>query len=172
MKFFRYLWDVLRDTSTPLWVTLLGVGLSAYGAYKITPAINHELEKQKVRTEFVIRNMDSLNGKTQELLAELSIANRKIVEGEKGFGDNVDKATRLTTELQWKAVELSAVLQDDKSRQVLMEFQRTLDEVHTAVQNIKAPDSAFSALQKVRAFIPASLAVTRRIAELSSIRFD
>lgn len=172
MKFLRYLWDVLRDTSTPLWVTLLGVGLSAYGAYKITPAINHELEKQKVRTEFVIRNLDSLNGKTQELLAELSIANRKIVEAERGFGENIDKATRLTTELQWKAVELSAVLQDDKSRGILIEFQRTLDEVHSSIQKIKTPDSALLALQKVRMFIPASLAVTRRIAELNSIHFD
>ncbi|MBD2751217.1 hypothetical protein IC232_31795, partial [Microvirga sp. BT688] len=101
-----YLWRTLLDTSTPLWVTFAGVLLSAYGAYEIAPAINNELEKQKIKTEFVIRNLDNLNGKTQELLSEISIVNRKILAGEKNYGENIDKATRLSTELQWKAIEL------------------------------------------------------------------
>jgi len=86
-RFGAYLWRTLLDTSTPLWVTFAGVLLSAYGAYKIAPAINSELEKQKIKTEFVIRNLDSLNGKTQELFSEISIVNRKILSNERNYGE-------------------------------------------------------------------------------------
>jgi len=85
---------------------------------------------------------------------------------------NLDKATRLSTELHWKAIELGAILQDDKSKSVILNFQRKLDDVHTSMVRINSAASASDALEQIRTFIPASLAVTKRIADLSGINFE
>ena len=110
-----YVWKLLFETDTPLWVTLVGFCFATFGVYYLTPMINQNLEKQKIKTEYVIRSLDNINTRTQEMLAEISIANRKIASDQKDYSSNIDKALRLATELQWKAIEIGAVLDDQES---------------------------------------------------------
>lgn len=167
-----YIKKILLDSNTPLWVTIIGILGGALGAYVITPLINQKLENQKIKTEYVIRSLDSVNSKTQEMLSEISIVNRKIYNKNQTAEENIDKATRLVAELQWKAIEISAVLDDEKSLNILMDFQEKLDGVRSKIEVINSPDSALKALAEIRAFIPSSLRLVNRIASLSGIRFS
>lgn len=170
-KAFQYLWSLLFETNTPLWVTFLGFCAATAGVYYVTPLINANLEKQKIKTEYVIRSLDNINSRTQEMLAEISVANRKIASDQKDFAPNIDKALRLATELQWKAIEIGAVLEDQQSVLIIKNFQQRLDEAYDAIYKISSPETAKNALTSVRHFVPASLLLTGRIAQLSGIKF-
>lgn len=170
MQFLRSCLRFLTATETPLWFVIVGVLGSAFGTYLLAPKINREFEKQKVRTEFVIRNLDALNSRTQELVSEISVMNLKISEREKAT-ENRDKAVRLITELQWKSVELSVILSDAESQRILLDYQTALEDSREALAKVDSPHTALIALEKIRAFAIKSLSVTKRIAELSDIRF-
>jgi tRNA A22 N-methylase len=170
-KISTYLWELLFETSTPLWVTLVGFCIATFGVYYITPLINANLEKQKIKTEYVIRSLDNINTRTQEMLAELSVANRKIVADQKDYSPNIDKALRLATELQWKAIEIGAVLEDKESARIIENFQQKLDATYEAISKVSSPTTAKEALKSVKEFVPASLLLTGRIAQLSGIKF-
>lgn len=167
-----YIKRVLLDSNVPLWVTIVGILSGAFGAYVITPLINQQLESQKIKTEYVIRSLDAINSKTQEMLSEIAIVNRKIYNKTQNIEENIDKATRLVAELQWKAIEISAVLDDEKSLGILMDFQEKLDAVRSKIELINSPDSALKALSEIRSLIPSSLRLVNRIASLSGIRFS
>ncbi|WP_156635562.1 hypothetical protein [Methylobacterium sp. Leaf123] len=167
-----YLKNLLLESNVPLWVTIVGILGGAVGAYVITPLLNQKLENQKIKTEYVIRSLDSINSKTQEMLSEISIVNRRIYNKNQNIEENIDKATRLVAELQWKAIEISAVLDDEKSLSILVDFQEKLDAVRSKIELINSPDSALKALAEIRSFIPASLRLVNRIASLSGIRFS
>jgi len=161
----------LIRTDTPLWVTLAGFTVGAFGVYHVTPQINRRMETQRIKTEYVLRNLDQFNTRTQELFSELTIANRKLGNGDAGFGPHVDRAIRLTSELQWRSIEISAVLDDPESLAVIARFQEGLDRLRGAIEAVKTPDSAVEALAAARAFIPHAMALANRIAALSGIRF-
>lgn len=173
MKYFlKNLSELLNSTSTPLWVSLLGFLIGGLGIYIITPKINQNLERQKIKSEYVVRSLENINSKTQEMFAEISIANRKISSNQTNFSDNIDKATRLATELQWKALEISSVLSDRKSSAIIKLFQNELGKTRDAFVEINSSTKALSALDAIQKFIPASLLLTNRIATLSGIKFD
>ena len=161
----------LIRTDTPLWVTLVGFTAGAFGVYHVTPEINRRMEAQRIKTEYVIRSLDHLNTRTQELFSELTIANRKLGNGEASFGQHVDHAVRLASELQWRSIEISAVLDDSESLAVLARFQDGLDRLRGSIEAVKTPDTGAQALAAARAFIPGSMALANRIAALSGIRF-
>ena len=170
-SFINKIGGFLARTETPLWVTLLGFIAGAVSVYFITPHLNQKFETQKIKTDYVMKSLDNINNKTQEMLSEISITNRKIGAGESNFGENVDKATRLATELQWKAIEISAVLDDQESAAIIKNFQQSLDKARVSISQIKSTSTALLALEDLRKFIPKSLALTNRIASLSGIKF-
>jgi hypothetical protein len=173
-RFGSYLLEVCVGEKFPVWATLLGVligGLvTGLGTYLIVPKINESLEKQKIRSEFIIRNLDDLNLRTRSLVSDVSdIHYRVLTTNVVDFGAT-QKTTAKIAEMQWKAIELAVIFEGTKGAQVVEAYQASLDEVRVALNLLKSKDDLQATQVSVEKLSRRTLDVIKELAELGGLK--
>jgi hypothetical protein len=174
MRFLKYLGDVCLQDRLPVWATLLGfiVGalMTAVGAYWIVPSINQKLERQKIRSEFVIRNLDDLNARTRSLVSDISELHYNVLRTDRIDQANVQKLSARIAEMQWKAIELGIIFEGTAGEKTVANYQMSLDNVRSAISKIETKRDLPISQSAVEMFSRRSLDVIRELAALSGLR--
>src|SRR5689334_2258427 len=131
-QFASYLLVVSLGDKFPVWATLLGVivgGIVAgFGTYLIVPSINESLEKQKIRSEVIIRHLDDLNSRTRSLVSDVSDIHYKVLNTNVVDFAAVQKITAKIAEMQWKAIELAVIFEGSNGARVVESYQSSLED--------------------------------------------
>ena len=80
IAFFRYIWETIKAEKMPVWLTLLGIGVTAYATYIVAPFLNSKFEVQKAQSQYVMDNLKYINEETAKLFALFS--ELQTIEGE------------------------------------------------------------------------------------------
>jgi hypothetical protein len=173
-RFESYLWDVCIGEKFPVWATLLGIligGLATgLGTYLIVPTINESLEKQKIRSEFIIRNLDDLNSRTRSLVSDVSEMHYKVLNTNVVDSAAIQKMTSKIAEMQWKAIELAVIFEGTKGAQSVVAYQAALDGVRLALVDLKSKDDLQATQHSVEQLSRSTLDVIKELASLGGLR--
>jgi len=104
---------VLAAQGIPVWLTLMIMISGAVGTYYLAPRVNQIFEAQKLRTEFLIKAVDEINEQTRTLLANISLAEKRIDLNSPDASVPIDKITESVMRLTWNAIFISNILDDD-----------------------------------------------------------
>lgn len=175
-QFGHYLWGICLGEKLPVWATLLGIIIgavaTALGTYLIVPSINQNLERQKIRTDFVIRNLDDLNSRTRTLVSDVSNLHYTVLRSGTVDDDVIQKLTSRIAEMQWKAIELAVIFEGSKGSQIVRAYQTSLDDVRTALLKLKSKSDLELSQQAIESFSRRSLDVIRELAGLGGLRVN
>jgi len=172
MRFLVYCKDILMGKDLPVWVTLLGIIGGVAGTYFVIPAINQQLEKQKIKTEFVIRNIDDLNSKTRSLLTGIGELHRQTLSSGLVDRAKIEGYVSTITELQWKGIELAIIFDGTNSMIVVERYQESLDKLRTALLNLQDKTGLQASMSAAENFSRATVDVIKALASLSGINLN
>ncbi|UPJ24254.1 hypothetical protein [Bradyrhizobium sp. CW1] len=169
-RFFSYICKTLKEDKLPVWATLVGVIAGVIATYWIVPIINQNLEIQKIRSEFVIRNLDDLNARTRALVSDVAAVHQGVLKT-----NNVDEATRKAAlskiiELQWKAIELAIIFDSREGATIVEDYQKSLEDVRVALIALSAKETLPGSQAAVESLARNSVNVIRELASLGGIR--
>lgn len=170
MRFLRYLAVVCTQEKLPVWATVLGIILGALSTYFIIPKINENLERQKIRSEFVIRNLDDLNSRTRTLVSDVSELHGNVLRGGNVDASAVQKVSSKIAEMQWKAIELAVIFEGTPGMTAVQRYQTSLDGVRAALDELKTKSDLPRSQSAIEAFSQSTLAVIRELASLAGLR--
>ena len=136
------------------------------------PIINQQLEKQKIKTEFVIRNIDALNAKTSALLIGVGETHRQILTNGSVDRAKIDGYVSAITELQWKGVELAIIFEGTETSQLVERYQKSLDRLRSALLNLHDKDQLQESISAAADFSKATVEVIKALARLSGINLN
>lgn len=169
-----YLRDVCLDNKFPVWATLLGVvaggALTMIGTYFIVPKINESLEQQKIKTAFVIKNLDDMNERTRMLMSEISDLHSRVLATDQVDAPTLQKLVSRIAEMQWKAVELGVIFEGTKGSLVVSRYQVSLDNLRVAITSIKTKGDLALSQRSAEVFAQRSLDMIRELAFIGGIR--
>jgi hypothetical protein len=173
-RLLAYLKNVCLGTDFPVWATLLGVLLggaaTAVGTYLIVPKINYELERQKIRSEFIIRNLDDLNNRTRSLLSGVSNLHSAVLRSNKVDPEAVQRLNSQIVELQWKAIELGIIFDDKAGVAAVGTYQKSLDDLRDALQQLSSKQELPNSEKAAEDFSSSSFAVIRQLVALGGLK--
>ena len=165
--------------SVPVWLTVIFIILGSVGTYVFTPFINQHQEAQRIRTEFIIKNLEEISNRTRSLLAVTSIVHQKLIHAKPISDDDFSRAYNVIAEMQWDIISLSIIFTDDDTRKLISEFQQASFEVQVSFEELQSSvpgdaagidaivkrDSAYAG--NVMLF---ALRLSMRIAELGGVK--
>lgn len=165
-----FLWRHMWGAHVPLAWHMAVVLIAAVGTYKLAPPINEALERQKLRGEYVKENLVELNNLLSELYVE--IVDLKSADDATGRVEQLHNIDRTAAKLQWKSLELQAVLKEKRDRDLLRVFQIRLLELERAVARRDAPNGSVRLDRELLLFSDISVSVISGVAERASLRVD
>jgi gas vesicle protein len=169
-----YLLTVCLGEKFPVWATLVGILLggviTGFGTYLIVPTINESLERQKIRSEFVIRNLDDLNSRTRSLVSDVSDIHNKVLSTNIVDFAALQKTTAKIAEMQWKAIELAVIFEGTTGAPVVEAYQRSLEGVRVALDGLKSKEDLQTTQNAVETLSRSTLDVIRELAALAGLK--
>jgi hypothetical protein len=173
-RLFSYLRRICLQDKFPVWVTILGVVIggvaTAASTYWIVPSINETLEKQRIRSEFVIRNLDDLNARTRALVSDVSAIHQSVLRANVVDDSMVQKALLKITEMQWKAVELAIIFDGSAGERIIENYQQSLDSVRDALSSLRTREDLSSSQAAIERLSARTVEVVRELASLAGLR--
>ncbi|MCK1641496.1 hypothetical protein IVA95_29105 [Bradyrhizobium sp. 157] len=169
-RFLRYLAGVCVQDKLPVWATILGIVIGALGTYFVIPSINEGLEKQKIKSEFVIRNLDDLNSRTRTLVSDVSDLHFNVLRTGEIDGSAVQKISSKIAEMQWKAIELAVIFEGTPGMDAVQRYQKSLDGVRTALGELKAKKDLPNSQAAIEAFSQNTLTLIKELAALAGLK--
>jgi hypothetical protein len=175
-EFRSYIWKICLGDKLPVWATLLGIIVGAaattVGTFMIVPSLNESLEKQKIRSDFIIKNLDDLNARTRSLVSDVSDLHYNVLHTNQVDSAAIQKTLTKIAEMQWKAVELAIIFESTKGAIVVQEYQKSLDDVRSNLVNLKSNDDLGASQAAIENFSFRTLNVIRELAVLGGLRLD
>lgn len=105
----RSLWAALLKPQVPLLFTIVGFLLTVLATVCLVPRIQQEFETNRVRSEFMIRQMDEFSHRNNELFVHLRVYS-DLSESESIRLEARRMALSALTSLNWRTVEISIIL--------------------------------------------------------------
>lgn len=166
--FFVYLWDLIQKSGFPVWLSVVSAVAGGTVTYCAVPALNQQLEYQKIRAAYITKILDEVNISTSEYVG-LVTQIKNLSDGEKIPSDLLGAEARAATRLLWRANELSIVLSTDADAKIIHEYQRALIDLKKIAE--LPPTSDDNPLElKVGEFMQASFVLGNRLADLAKLR--
>lgn len=172
MRLVRYLADVCVQDKLPVWATVLGILIGALGTYFVIPKINEDLERQKIRSDFVIRNLDDLNSRTRTLVSDVSELHFNVLRNGNVDSAAVQKISSKIAEMQWKAIELAVIFEGTQGMASVHRYQASLEDVRAALSDLKTKSDLARSQTAIEGFSESTLAVIRELASLAGLRLS
>lgn len=174
--FLSYLGRICLEDKFPVWVTIVGVILggiaTAAGTYWIVPSINEALERQKIRSEFVIRNLDDLNSRTRALVSDVSALHQNVLRVNVVDDSAVQKVLVKITEMQWKAIELAIIFDGSAGENKVENYQQSLEAERVALSNLRTKDDLPSSQAAIERLSARTVDVVQALAALAGLRIN
>ncbi|MBO9421487.1 hypothetical protein J7481_18410 [Labrenzia sp. R4_2] len=153
--------QILRDKEMPVWMTLILMLLGSIITYLLVPYFNTQFEKEKIRTSYIISNMENLNNESISFLNLLKRHN--INPRPKKEREVYQKLENSITKLQWKVVELETILEGEINVSNLNDYKDSLIRIADEIRKDEGYDPAY-AICEARNFIYASNEIVKQIA--------
>jgi hypothetical protein len=171
-----YLWEMCLGETLPVWATIVGIVvgsvLTAVGSFWIIPKLNESLEQQKIRTEFIIRNLEDINSRTRGLVIDVAEIHSGTLKTSTVDGAIVQRALSKIAEMQWKAIELAVIFEGRNGGAIIQDYQTSLDGVRVALTNLKSKNDLNASQAAIEKFSQSTLMVIRQLASLGGIRLN
>jgi hypothetical protein len=168
-----YLWEVCLGETLPVWATIVGIIigslLTAFSSFWIIPKLNESLEKQKIRTEFIIRNLEDINSRTRGLVIDVAEIHSGTLKTNLVDGVLVQRAQSKIAEMQWKAIELAVIFEGKNGGAIIRDYQKSLDGVRVALNNLKSKSDLDASQAAIEKFSESTLMVIRQLAGLGGL---
>jgi hypothetical protein len=175
-RFAVYLWGICLGETLPVWATILGIivgaALTAGSTFWIVPRLNESLEKQKIRTEFIIRNLDDLNSRTRALVIDIAELHSSVLRTNVVDSSAVQKSISKIAEMQWKAIELAVIFEGQNGGRIIRDYQKSLDDVRAALLNLKSKEDLVASQEAIQRFSSSTLSVIRELVGLGGLRLN
>ena len=164
-----WLWFHLWNDKVPLiWNIALAV-IATYGTYLIAPAINYHFERQKIKAEYVGETLKQLNYTITDFYTSVI----RIRNGKSG-SDEVRKELiefdTTSAKLQWKAIEISAVMKDARDQALLRDFAKATVNVKDAIVVYESSGNAAQIDRAIPIFSASGVRVIAAVAERAEIK--
>lgn len=163
----KYIRDVLIKSDMPVWMTLLIMLFGGIITYFFVPYFNEEFEKQKIRTSYIIKNMETLNNDSVQFLNLLKRYN--VVDKKEKKSNIYQELEDGITKLQWKILELNAVLGKEFYPSDVDDYIDSLVNITNELRKQDSYDRAYT-LCEARKFIYASNNIVIKIADLVDLK--
>jgi hypothetical protein len=175
-RFAIYIREICLGEKLPVWATLLGIVigavLTAASTFWIVPRLNQALERQKIRTEFIIRNLDDLNARTRSLVVDISEIHSVTLRTNTVDETAVQKIVGKIAEMQWKAIELAIIFNDAQGSRAIKDYQQSLDGVRMAVLGLQSKAELAASQEAIKRFSSSTLRVVAALANLGGLRVN
>ncbi len=162
--------EFLCAEKMPLWVTFMLFIMTAVGTYLLAPVINQEFERQKIRSAYVVENLNNLNLISRTLISDISIYNNNLIDTGKRDNDTKQKINSQITELQWRALELDIIFDDSCSYKIIQKYKASLDRVRQDLEDVQNPKDVKSINYSVRSYAQVSMKVIELLAERGDVK--
>lgn len=164
-----FLIEWLNQEKMPLWLNMLLIAAAALGTYQVAPHLNAKFEQQKIRSAFVIDALDNLNAQTSDLVVNVGAYNYCVAAAASACSEQAKAIQSSITKLQWRATELGTVIDDAAGKEVLLKFQKELDDIRVVAERDPTLANAKVMIGEAREFGRASIMLTDVIAKEAGI---
>lgn len=128
-KFFLWVVFGFFQEKVPLWLHIVTICGTLVATLHFAPVINAGFERQKIKSSFVVDSLESINNLTGDLAVSITAFNYCELNKPGECISEIKVAQASIVRLQWKAVQLRAILTDSDDRLAIQRFQRSLDSV-------------------------------------------
>ncbi|GEM_PF-6871430 len=120
------------NTNIPVGIQIamqvLAFAATVIATISIAPSINEDFEKQKRRSEFYVKTIESLSNDTKDLLAEITVLRRTdIIKDERR--EAYIEIKKSATKLHWRSVEFALIFDDKRASDDIKKYQKSLEEI-------------------------------------------
>ena len=147
---------------TAIWVVFPGRGRRLIKMFLGNNAIFLETPGIEITPELLVNNRTNTDILRQHVRMSVAIANYTLSRS----------STSKLVEMQWKAVELGIIFENRSGLRIVSEYQKSLDEVRTALLNLKSKSDLVSSQDAVERFAEKTLSVVRELANLGGLRLS
>lgn len=162
-----FLWKGLWGAHVPLVWHIVVVLIAAIGTYNLAPKITEQMERQKIRSGYISKNLDEMNvlvGDFYVAVMQAVAATDSAVAKEK-----FSKVDEIGARISWKAIQIGAVLPSDKDKELLKSFQTALHEVQLSAVKARQTRSTKEFQADLRDFASISVMVIQGVAQRAEL---
>lgn len=156
----------------PIGVTLLLFVATVPLTYCVAPGINQQFEKQKIVSSYITSNLTNFNIVSRELISEISQFNYSLKEYNRIDPESKNKIRTKITELQWRALELDVVFDDERSISLIKDYKGSLDNLREFVEKAERDADIRPINMAVIKYTDSTMNVVKALAEKGGLKMD
>lgn len=168
-QFFSRIASGLLQEKVPLWLHVATLIATIVVTILVAPVINAKFEQQKIKSAFVIDSLNSINNLTGDLAVNITTYNYCELNRPRRCDAEIKITQGAIVRLQWKALQLRAILTSPADRAAIKRFQSALDDVGTALNSQPSSVKTTRLDTSAKAFGLASVDLVRRVAKQAGI---
>ena len=162
-----YLYHLLINDRTPVWVTVVASCIAAWATYVIAPAINREMQQDNTRATHVLSTISDVNRDMIDLSQKIRRFNNALLNSDKKeIAIRREECLDQITAMQWKLVNVDVIVTHPDHRNNLIAMRGGLDTLRLSVRSSSTADDR-SSLQK--ATMELSVAAYTVLSDLYSV---
>lgn len=144
----------LCRTSMPIWFSLTVGALAGIfggvGTYFLVPWVNHELQMQRVKAEYLQDNIRELNSSTRTLIDDVTELSHKTMD--EGRVDTSLKRHVIgqVNKLQWRVIELDIIFSSQREELLIEEYKSSASQFRRSLEGLEGKkdlDKVFSSAE-------------------------
>lgn len=124
------------DDKVPLIFNILVVIGTALLTYYVSPVLHNNFERQKLRSEYVLDNLKSINSHITQIYVDVGLIKYSIIHGLDEEKVHAKSALTEVDKINWKLIETASVLSEQDDKIKLERFQTSLIKVRHQLSTI------------------------------------
>lgn len=172
LKLYNPVRQFLCLKEMPLGISLLIFIATAWGTYYLSPNLNDQFEKQKIKSSYIVENLNSFNSLSRDLISQVSLFNNAMLD-RRMIDPEVKQAIQTQiTQLQWRALELDIIFDDAESVNVIVKYKANLDLLRREIGSVRTVDDVSRVNAAVEDFADSSFKVIDILAKRGGLKLD
>ncbi len=166
VQIFKYIWVVLAGLHIPVWMTIVAVIFGVFIANWWLPNLNARFENARIRSEYLLNNLKTLNTDVGVLVREIGTLNRDLVSGPQPalVAEKKELVLRLIADLQWRSIEFDIIIPDQNGKIIVKDYSADLDIMRHGIESAKSAEDVGGILCGLRKFVPTSHRLLAKLA--------
>ena len=168
--FAKYLWRIIRQESMPVWLTLVLIIVGAILTNYYVPKLNQDFEKEKIRSAYILNNLNDLNKETTNILNNIRKLNNNL-ENKKEKKKIILIIEEQITKLQWRVGEYDIIFGTKDINDQIKSYQIDLSRLTETIRSKKGINPKL-VLCRTRNFVMSSHRILRKIARKVELNIE
>lgn len=163
-------WSVLCGTKVPVWLLIVGTMATFVGTYLIVPMINKELQKEEIRTQYILELISEIRSNINSVVRDTTHISDTFIQTRAIDDTKKFHIAAQLSELQWRVIDIDIAIGNSVDDDAVLRYQDTILKLQNLLRETSDKNSLLSMLDQLELFLRQSNDILRALYENAGLK--